>query len=86
MSAGKSSVSKASSYREIGEYWDEHDVEDPWDPSRQVDFEVDVEARRRYFPLDRDLSRKIDNAARRRGVTAETLLNLWVQEKLQQAS
>ena len=82
MSAGKSSVSKASSYREISEYWDEHDLEDAWDPSRGVEFEVDIQSRRRYFPLDHELSRKIDEAARRRGVTSETLLNLWVQEKL----
>jgi CopG antitoxin of type II toxin-antitoxin system len=84
MSAGKSSVSNAGSYREIGEYWDEHDVEDAWNPTRRVEFEVDIESRHRYFPLDRELSRKIDEAARRRGVTAETLLNLWVQEKLLQ--
>jgi CopG antitoxin of type II toxin-antitoxin system len=84
MSAGKSSVSNAGSYREIGEYWDEHDVEDAWNPTRRVEFEVDIESRHRYFPLDRELSRKIDEAAQRRGVTAETLLNLWVQEKLLQ--
>ena len=85
MSGAKTSVSEASSYLEIGEYWDEHDVEDAWEHSRRVEFEVDVESRVRYFSLDRDLSRKIDAAARRRGVSAETLLNLWVQEKLQQA-
>lgn len=84
MSAGKSSVSGVSSYREIGEYWDEHDLEDAWEPSRKVEFEVDIQSRRRYFPLDQELSRRIDEAARRRGVTAETLLNLWVQEKLLQ--
>ena len=82
MSADKSSVSQASSYREIGEYWDEHDPEDAWDPSRKVEFDVDIQSRRRDFPLDQELSRKIDEAARRRGVTSETLLNLWVQEKL----
>ncbi len=86
MSGGKSSVSEASSVREIGEYWDEHDPEDAWDPSRRVEFDVAIESRFRYFSLDRDLSRKIDAAARRRGVSAQTLLNLWVQEKLQQAS
>jgi len=43
------------------------------------------QSRRRYFSLDRDLSRKIDESARRRGVTPETLLNLWVQEKLMHA-
>lgn len=86
MSGGKSSVSGASSYREIGEYWDEHDLEDAWDPSRRVEFDVSIESRVRYFSLDRELSRKIDAAAKRRGVSAQTLLNLWVQEKLQQAS
>lgn len=84
MTAGKSSVSQASSYREIGEYWDEHDAEDAWDPSRRTDFDVDIQSRHRYFSLDRELSRKVDEAARRRGVTSETLLNLWVQEKLVQ--
>jgi hypothetical protein len=84
MSVDKSSVSNAGSYREIGEYWDEHDLGDAWDPARHVELEVDIRSRHRYFPLDRELSRKVDEAARRRGVTAETLLNLWVQEKLLQ--
>ena len=85
MSEGRSSVSKASSYREMGEYWDDYDLDDAWDPSRRVEFDVDIQSRLRYFPIDRELSRKIDDAARRRGVTAETLLNLWVQEKVAQA-
>ncbi len=85
MDVGKSSVSNVGSYQEIGEYWDEREVEDAWDPARHVEFEVDIQSRHRYFPLDRELSRKIDEVARRRGVTSETLLNLWVQEKLLQA-
>ena len=82
MSDGKSSISKASSYLEMGEYWDEHDIGEIWDQTEPAEFEVDIQSRRRYFPLDQELSRKIDEAARRRGVTSETLLNLWVQEKL----
>jgi len=39
-----------------------------------------------YYPLDVTLSAKIRSIARRRGVSPETLLNLWVQEKLQEAS
>lgn len=86
MSVGKSSVSQASSYREIGEYWDEHDLEDAWNPSRSVEFDIEIEARTRYFPLDQNLYREVDAAAKRRGVSAQTLLNLWVQERLRQAS
>ncbi len=61
-------------------------MEDAWDPSLRVELDVDIESRIRYFSLDRELSLKVDAAARRRGVSAQTLLNLWVQEKLQQAS
>jgi hypothetical protein len=85
MSGGESSVSAASSYREIGEYWDEHDLEDAWDPSRRAEFEVEIASRVRLFSLDRELSRRIDEAARQRSISSQTLLNLWVQEKLQQA-
>lgn len=46
----KSSVSRASSYREIGEYWDEHDLEDAWDPSRQVEFDVGMNAEHQARP------------------------------------
>ena len=41
MSAGKSSVSNAGSYREIGEYWDSHEVTD--ENSEPVEMEVDLQ-------------------------------------------
>lgn len=86
MNAGhKASISRASSYQEIGAYWDEHQPDHLWDPPRRVAFDVEIESRVRYFALDRDLCRKLDAAARQRGTTAETLLNQWVEEKLRQS-
>jgi hypothetical protein len=37
-----------------------------------------------YYPLDATLSTRIHSIAKKRGVSPETLLNLWVQEKLQE--
>ena len=34
MSEGKSSISKATSYEEAGEYWDEHDLGEIWEQTR----------------------------------------------------
>ena len=82
MSEGKSAVSQASSYRKIGDFWDTHDLADYWDQTEPVDFEVDIEAEVTYFALDRELSQMLSEVAEERGVSAETLLNLWVQEKL----
>jgi hypothetical protein len=42
MTRNKSSISKAQSYREIGEFWDAHDVTSYWDATKPVQFEVDI--------------------------------------------
>jgi hypothetical protein len=80
----KSSVSEAASYKEIGEFWDTHDVSDFWDKTKEVSFEVDIGSEVTYYAIDKMLSEKIQAIAQKRGVTADTLINLWVQEKLQE--
>lgn len=84
MSKGKSSISKARSYKAIGEFWDTHDLADYWDQTKPVHFDVDIQSEVTYFALDSKLSTKIRALARQHGVLPETLLNLWVQEKLQE--
>ncbi len=83
MKKSKSSVSKARSNKEIGEFWDTHDLAEYWEKTRPVEFEVDIQSETTYFPLESSLSAKIRSIAKQRGVSQETLLNLWVQEKLQ---
>jgi hypothetical protein len=82
MSETKTPVSGASSYRELGEYWDRHDLAEVWDATRDVELEVDLRSERRYVSLEPALSRRVGEIARTRGVSPETLVNLWVQEKV----
>lgn len=84
MAENKSSVSKASSYQEIGEYWDAHDLGEVWDKTEEVKFEVDLESDVFYYAVENTLSSKLHVIAKKRGVSAETLVNLWLQEKLNQ--
>ncbi len=84
MSRGRSTISRAQSYREIGEFWDIHDLADYWQQTQPAEFEVDIRSEITYYPLDAVLAARIRAVAQRRGVSPETLLNLWVQEKLQQ--
>jgi hypothetical protein len=81
-SKARSSVSLASSYRAIGDFWDTHDLADCWDATKEAEFEVDISSEVVYFALEKSLSRKVRSAARKRGVAPDTLVNLWVQEKL----
>ena len=85
MNRSNSSISKAQSYKEIGEFWDTHDLADYWEQTQPVEFEVDIQSEVTYYPLDITLAAEVCSVAKRRGVSPETLLNLWVQEKLQEA-
>jgi len=84
MRRGKSSISKAKSYKEIGEFWDTHDLIDFWDQTKRVEFEVGIESEITYCSLDKKLAEEVQSIAQKRGVSADTLINLWVQEKIQE--
>lgn len=65
---------------EAARFWDTHSVADYLDQVKEVP-DVEINIVRRHFRLDKELARKIDRIARRRGVSAETLVNQWLQQK-----
>jgi hypothetical protein len=75
-------VSHASSYREVGEYWDQHDLADKWDETRDVNFDVDLQSSVTYFAVESSLAERLRSVARDQGVSAERLLNEWVHERV----
>ncbi len=81
MEENKSLISKAETYREIGEFWDENDLTDFSEQIQPVEFEVEIESNITYFPVESNLSTKLVRLAKQHGVSPETLLNLWIQEK-----
>jgi hypothetical protein len=84
MSDGKSELSEAQTYQAIGAFWDTHDLSDYWEQTQPVAFEVDAQLQTTYYPVENALSAKLRATAAQRGVSAETLLNLWLQEKITQ--
>jgi len=71
---------------EAAEFWDTHDLADYWDLTEEVDFEVNLQRRRYLVALDPELAEGLAREAQRRGLSLETLLNLWLSEKLQQVT
>ena len=84
MKKHKSSVAQTKSYKDVGEFWDTHDLSEFWDKTKEVSFDIAIETESTYYAVDKILSEKIQEIAQKRGITADTLVNLWVQEKLQQ--
>jgi len=78
MAANKSSISKTSNYEKMGEFWDAHDFTEFDDPNAPaVEFHVSV-----AIPVEPDLLSEIEELARQRGISSETLVNLWLKEKV----
>lgn len=84
MKRNKSSLSKATSYRQIRDYWDVHDLAEVWGKTKKVKFEVQIESEATYYPIEKTLSERIQSVARKQGVSSNTLVNLWIQQKLQE--
>lgn len=78
MPANKSSVSKAKSPEKIGEFWDKHDFTEFDDPNA-LDVEFQVSA---AIHIEPDLLSDIEELAHQRGIKVETLVNLWLKEKV----
>lgn len=69
----------------LGEFWDTHDSADYEEhiDAKPVKLELGSNLKRaRYLPIEAELAQKLKAVAHRKGLSSETLLNLWIQEKL----
>ncbi|HQE91404.1 MAG TPA: CopG family antitoxin [Anaerolineae bacterium] len=67
-----------------GDFWDTHDLSDYWDQTSEVHFEVSLGRRVILVPLEQNVAHQLASVARRQGLSTETLVNLWLNERLQQ--
>ncbi len=72
-----SSISEADSLEKIGEFWDTHDFTEFDTDAPDVEFTISARV-----SIEPDLLAAVEDQARRRGIGVETLVNLWLQEKL----
>lgn len=67
---------------EAAAFWDTHSLDDYWDQTTAV--EIDIQApRHQWVPLASSLRQPVLERARQEGISVETLINLWVAERLQ---
>ena len=65
---------------DASKFWDTHSIAD-YD-SQVVRLEYKPEGRTTFVAIADDLLRRLEKEAKRRGVSVETLVNLWIQERL----
>jgi hypothetical protein len=79
--AKETPISKAQSLDEVADYWDKHSLADHWDETQEAQFEVRANRRRR-ITVDPEVYSHIEAQARMRGISPETLINLWLAEHI----
>ena len=72
-----SSISKVDTLEKMGEFWDTHDFTDYDTDAPDVEFKISC-----AIPIELDLLSSVEKQASLHGVNVETLVNLWLQEKL----
>lgn len=80
MGAEVDPIPETMSLEEAADFWDTHSVADY--PSEVVDVEFDLEGSRKYVAIDTEVLSQLERRARDRGISLETLVNLWLQERL----
>lgn len=77
-----SSISHSQSLEELAAFWDDHDATTFAEQTHEVEMTFDLLARRHYVAIDPSLLSKLRDAATTRGLNTESLINLWLQERL----
>ena len=66
---------------EAGSFWDTHDSADYEEYVSEAKCEAEIKRRTYLVPLDSDLYRMVRTIAHQKGISPETLVNMWIQEK-----
>lgn len=66
-------------------FWDTHSTADYEDIMEEVDTQVALHSSKTYCAVAKDVMAQVRDQARRQGVSTETLINLWLQEKATEA-
>ena len=70
---------------EFWTFWDAHSTADYEELMEDVDAHVAIGSSRIYCAVAKDIVAELHDRARQHGVSTETLINLWLREKVAEA-
>ena len=74
------------SLEEFWAFWDTHSTADYQNVMEDVDVHVQLRSSKIYCPVASEIIAQVRNQARRQGVSTETLISLWLREKVTEAA
>ncbi len=78
-------IPEFKSLEEFQDFWDKHDLTEFWDKLREVSIKVDLRTSKNLVTIDPEILMKIRKTAAQKGLKTESLINIWLQEKILQS-
>jgi hypothetical protein len=79
-----SSISQASTLEVMADFWDTHSLADFDDQTHEVEMTFDPSARRSVVGIETELMAEIRRIAKERQVSTQTLVNVWLRQRVDQ--
>jgi hypothetical protein len=79
-----SSISQSRTLEEMADFWDTHSLTDYDDQTYEVEMTFAPSARRSLVGIDPELMRDLRRIARKRQVSTQTLVNVWLRQRADQ--
>ena len=65
-----------------GRFWDSHDLANYWEQTESASVSFHLQRQAHLFAVEPRLARELHTVAAARGVSPETIANLWLRERL----
>jgi len=71
--------------KEASDFWDTHDVSDSWGETKEAKFRATLRKEPKYVALEDEIARKVFKTAKKKHISLETLVNIWLKERVSRA-
>ncbi len=78
----RESIPEFETLADIADFWDEHSTADYDDLSYEVQFDIQIAPQKKSINIIPELSERLISFAQLRGISLETLVNVWLTEKV----
>jgi hypothetical protein len=80
-------IPEFQNYEEMAEFWDDRSLGDYWDQTEPAEFDVAEPLRNRFLTsIDQTIVNRLQDIARIRGISTESLINLLLEQRLREIS
>ena len=77
---------RSKSVKELVDFFETHDMGDYWEEMPEAHFDVNIKKRKHLVALEEDIVDKLTEIAKSKKVSSESLINVWLKDKIRRTT